>query len=412
MPVQRIPRYKLLLEDLLKHTTQWHSDYEPLRQAYGIVLDVASRVNERIRQTEMILKMLEIKKSLIGFNEELIIPGRTLVRTGAVQKVCRKNNQPRRIFLFSDCIILASPTPLEDQLLFHRRLDLEYCTARSPDIEAGSSTDGNLDSTVAFSIISPDKSFTLLCDSPQDRDEWIAAINARAGRTSSIDPGLARGSVRTVVQSEASEQPVTDGTSGHWIAAPVWVPDGDSSICMRCSQPFSFWNRKHHCRLCGRLVCHPCSGKLAVISGYNINNNSSGSGSGSSSSSSSNSPVRVCEDCFASSDARPVIDNGPDASWSGRLGRLTDSVLGIGSKSIVDACSLCEQKFGLVARKTTCDQCARAVCSGCLDRRESANSRSAVCDACSRGIAPNDVVLIPGQGWCTRPGAGTAQPRE
>jgi hypothetical protein len=32
MPVQRIPRYQLLLRDLLKHTEKDHNDYESLQK--------------------------------------------------------------------------------------------------------------------------------------------------------------------------------------------------------------------------------------------------------------------------------------------------------------------------------------------------------------------------------------------
>lgn len=40
-PVQRIPRYKLLLEDLLKHTPTDHPDYSNLQQALNQIESVA-----------------------------------------------------------------------------------------------------------------------------------------------------------------------------------------------------------------------------------------------------------------------------------------------------------------------------------------------------------------------------------
>jgi hypothetical protein len=42
-------------------------------------------------------------------------------------------------------------------------------------------------------------------------------------------------------------------------SAPVWVPDYKASSCMQCQTPFGLWRRKHHCRLCGSVVCYACS---------------------------------------------------------------------------------------------------------------------------------------------------------
>lgn len=87
MPVQRIPRYKLLLEDLLKKTVETHLDYLNLKKAYQVIENVATFVNETIRQHEMFITMLEIQKSLTGFDEVLLVPGRTFIKRGIVKKV-------------------------------------------------------------------------------------------------------------------------------------------------------------------------------------------------------------------------------------------------------------------------------------------------------------------------------------
>eukprot|EP00475_Leptophrys_vorax_P045551 TRINITY_DN948_c0_g1_i1.p1 TRINITY_DN948_c0_g1~~TRINITY_DN948_c0_g1_i1.p1 ORF type:complete len:212 (-),score=35.46 TRINITY_DN948_c0_g1_i1:138-773(-) len=41
--------------------------------------------------------------------------------------------------------------------------------------------------------------------------------------------------------------------------APRWIPDELCSACMICGDGFSFWNRRHHCRMCGTVACHECS---------------------------------------------------------------------------------------------------------------------------------------------------------
>ncbi|KAJ2844265.1 hypothetical protein IWW36_005250, partial [Coemansia brasiliensis] len=42
-------------------------------------------------------------------------------------------------------------------------------------------------------------------------------------------------------------------------AAP-WVPDSETAVCMVCrSTAFSMMVRRHHCRMCGLVICYRCS---------------------------------------------------------------------------------------------------------------------------------------------------------
>ncbi|KAK7102506.1 hypothetical protein V1264_020714 [Littorina saxatilis] len=38
-----------------------------------------------------------------------------------------------------------------------------------------------------------------------------------------------------------------------------WVPDKEVPACMTCVRPFGFMTRRHHCRLCGGVICNKCS---------------------------------------------------------------------------------------------------------------------------------------------------------
>ncbi len=42
--------------------------------------------------------------------------------------------------------------------------------------------------------------------------------------------------------------------------APVWVPDSQAPICMKCEVKFTFTKRRHHCRACGKVkpIVHYC----------------------------------------------------------------------------------------------------------------------------------------------------------
>ncbi|XP_047718285.1 zinc finger FYVE domain-containing protein 26 isoform X1 [Prionailurus viverrinus] len=61
-----------------------------------------------------------------------------------------------------------------------------------------------------------------------------------------------------------------------------WVPDESASVCMVCCRErFTMFNRRHHCRRCGRLVCSACSTKKMQVEGCR------------------ESPTRVCDQCYS-----------------------------------------------------------------------------------------------------------------
>ena len=47
LPIQRIPRYKMLLEAVLKYTEEYHPDYENLQQCVQQISVIADEVNEK-----------------------------------------------------------------------------------------------------------------------------------------------------------------------------------------------------------------------------------------------------------------------------------------------------------------------------------------------------------------------------
>ncbi|KAM8921326.1 LOW QUALITY PROTEIN: zinc finger FYVE domain-containing protein 26 [Pelodytes ibericus] len=77
-------------------------------------------------------------------------------------------------------------------------------------------------------------------------------------------------------------------------AKTQWIPDGNETFCMVCkNERFTMFNRRHHCRRCGRLVCSSCSMKKMVVEGCREN------------------PARVCDQCyryFSASSIKPEED--------------------------------------------------------------------------------------------------------
>lgn len=69
---------------------------------------------------------------------------------------------------------------------------------------------------------------------------------------------------RTSVESPRS--PNTHQMPKNPPAKESWVTDEDAGICMSCNKAiFTLLTRRHHCRRCGRVVCHTCSTKRVRI---------------------------------------------------------------------------------------------------------------------------------------------------
>lgn len=88
-----------------------------------------------------------------------------------------------------------------------------------------------------------------------------------------------------------------------------WVPKSSRRTCANCRRAFKLFAGKHHCRLCGEVVCKACSGKRILFQ---------------------KKSVRACDDCIdvnlqsmeasASGRRRKSL---PDARFQGRASSRT-----------------------------------------------------------------------------------------
>ena len=43
------------------------------------------------------------------------------------------------------------------------------------------------------------------------------------------------------------------------VSRDFWMPDESCRVCYECDTQFTLFNRRHHCRLCGRVFCGKCT---------------------------------------------------------------------------------------------------------------------------------------------------------
>jgi hypothetical protein len=110
-PIQRVPRYKLLLEDYRKHLPQDSADCEDTQGSLKAVLDAASHMDEQCKQLDNFQKVIKIQRTLAG-NDIIVQPGRQFVAKGPVQWVDGKKLRPCILFLFSDILLVVKSSRL------------------------------------------------------------------------------------------------------------------------------------------------------------------------------------------------------------------------------------------------------------------------------------------------------------
>ncbi|PSN49832.1 hypothetical protein C0J52_08843, partial [Blattella germanica] len=166
-PVQRIPQYRLLLEDYLRHLPSGSPDKNDTEAALRIVCDVAEHANRSIKLGDHLSKLLQLQSQL--GNYEIIKPGRIFLKDGELFKLSRKGMQPRYFILLNDCLLYTSyyGTVQSSGLKVNYELPLFTMKVSTPQSE---------DYRNEFNIISVRRSFTLCAKSLQERQEWVDAL--------------------------------------------------------------------------------------------------------------------------------------------------------------------------------------------------------------------------------------------
>ncbi|XP_057695912.1 rho guanine nucleotide exchange factor 17-like [Corythoichthys intestinalis] len=111
-PVQRIPRYELLVKDLLKHTADDHPDHSFLLDAQRDIKRLAEKINKGRRSAEEAERearvIQEIETHIEGV-EHILNPQRKFIRQEMVMEAKTVGGKKdRSLFLFSDLIICTT----------------------------------------------------------------------------------------------------------------------------------------------------------------------------------------------------------------------------------------------------------------------------------------------------------------
>jgi len=176
-------------------------------------------------------------------------------------KLSRKELQPRRFLLCSDCLIYMTMVQ-GGAYRINREIPLTGMRIVKPHQD---------DFEKELQIISSTRSFTLSANKVAEREEWYnllcKAIEEHAKRRGTFTGKEQKGSKRDSNNSLTSQSSTESSSPGTTIGemAPVWISDDRVTMCQICTAKFSVTFRRHHCRGCGKVCCEVCSADKAPL---------------------------------------------------------------------------------------------------------------------------------------------------
>ncbi|XP_006832114.1 PREDICTED: uncharacterized protein LOC102825659 [Chrysochloris asiatica] len=177
-PVQKICKYPLQLAELLKYTTQEHSDYSNIKAAYEAMRNVACLINERKRKLESIDKIAQWQVSIVGW-EGLDILDRSseLIHSGELTKITKQGKSQQRVFFLFDHQLVSCKKDLlrRDMFYYKGRTDMDSMVP--VDVPDGRDRDLNLSLKNAFKLVSQatDEVYLFCAKKHEDKVRWLQA---------------------------------------------------------------------------------------------------------------------------------------------------------------------------------------------------------------------------------------------
>ncbi|XP_029456728.1 FYVE, RhoGEF and PH domain-containing protein 3 [Rhinatrema bivittatum] len=304
-PVQRIPRYELLLKDYLKKLPEDSPDRKDSEKSLELISTAANHSNAAIRKMEKMHKLLEVYERL-GGEEDIVNPANELIKEGHIQKLSAKNGtaQDRYLFLFNSMVLYCVPKLRLIGQKFGVREKIDIAGLQVQEIIKPNATR-------TFLIIGKKRSLELQARTEEEKKEWIQVIQATIEKHKqnsetfrAFNSSFSREEERApdspaLSTSSVESTPGSDTCSGSGGAdaskkSSRSKRDKEKQTCKNCSENFnSITKRRHHCKQCGAVICAKCSEFKSLADNRNHN--------------------RVCKECFLSPVAIPSSP-GPEVA--------------------------------------------------------------------------------------------------
>ncbi|KAJ0064513.1 hypothetical protein NL108_009479, partial [Boleophthalmus pectinirostris] len=269
-PVQRIPRYEMLLKDYLKKLPEDALDRKDAEKALELISTAANHSNAAIKKMEKMHKLLEVYERL-GGEEDIVNPANEFIKEGHIKKMSAKNGtaQDRYLYLFNNMVLYCVPKLrlMGQKFSVRERIDIA-------GMEVQENVKQNLPHT--FAIIGKKRSLELQarytaahldqhCYMWQKLEVIRATIEQHKQNSETFNKAFNSSFSREddhMLDSPGPWNTSVDLEGGMHERKSSKKKEKEKQTCKGCSESFNFTKRKHHCKSCGAAICAKCSKSL------------------------------------------------------------------------------------------------------------------------------------------------------
>eukprot|EP01083_Nonionella_stella_P139907 427812_1 len=256
LPVQRLPRYSLLLREIIKRTDKYHPDLYHLQEALEQIGEITELINDQMKENDRRMKVAMVEKRFIDLVDSIgffVKPSRMFIAESS--NIIRHDQYGGRIpitlFLFNDCLIYGYYEESYSYGYGYGDANLRFGSIlvfdslfRIEDVDISESNNNLYHDIHSLKIRSRHHAIWISFDSHKAKSKWSALI----GKQNAIQQTLI-----------TNKSPINKEKNELCLPRPVFVPDDFSVDCMDCKAKFSILLRRHHCYLCGKLCCDECT---------------------------------------------------------------------------------------------------------------------------------------------------------
>eukprot|EP01114_Cavostelium_apophysatum_P015162 TRINITY_DN4074_c0_g1_i3.p2 TRINITY_DN4074_c0_g1~~TRINITY_DN4074_c0_g1_i3.p2 ORF type:complete len:207 (+),score=56.75 TRINITY_DN4074_c0_g1_i3:1056-1676(+) len=206
MPVQRLPRFEMLLADYIRHTEEGHPDLELAKEGLKQIKSLTQFVNEHKRKADSAYRMMTVQGKIKGYGKSvtLLQPGRLLIREGRLLKISRESRKEKEtyVFLFNDIIVCSKHKSKgkSEEFDYEEQLELRQCLLEispllapqpimSPSKQRRNSETGSTENCFRIILKTNGKEYLWKAASSTEKKGWINdiqnAIDAATSLTAS-----------------------------------------------------------------------------------------------------------------------------------------------------------------------------------------------------------------------------------